>query len=79
MQHASHCLIRHESGVGSDDRSLAYAKGGRQSRLSAFEDARDLAAAIKDHTLDHLAMYLEMFEMAAQRAGAHVHWASTKS
>jgi L-lactate dehydrogenase complex protein LldF len=40
-----------------------------------WEDLRTLASQIKEHTLSHLAHYLEMFEAAAVRNGATVHWA----
>ena len=39
------------------------------------EELRDLASAIKEHTLSNLAHYLEMFETSAQQNGAIVHWA----
>ncbi len=40
-----------------------------------WEQLRDLASAIKEHTLSNLAHYLEMFEASARRNGATVHWA----
>lgn len=40
-----------------------------------WEDLRDLASAIKEHTLSNLAQYLEEFEENARRNGAKVHWA----
>jgi len=40
-----------------------------------WETLRDLASAIKEHTLTHLADYLEQFERAARANGAVVHWA----
>ena len=40
-----------------------------------WEDLRSLASQIKEHTLSHLARYLEMFEASAVRNGATVHWA----
>ena len=63
-------------------RALGLAKGGFQqkradaaARLPEFEALRDAAKALKDHTLDHLDLYLEAFEENATRAGAVVHWA----
>ncbi|MEZ5932822.1 MAG: LutB/LldF family L-lactate oxidation iron-sulfur protein [Alphaproteobacteria bacterium] len=62
--------------------ALAMAKGGFQQKraeaaanLPEFEDLRDAAKALKDHTLDHLDLYLEAFEANAVAAGAVVHWA----
>ncbi|HME77518.1 MAG TPA: lactate utilization protein B [Mycobacterium sp.] len=40
-----------------------------------WEELRTLASQIKEHTLSHLAHYLEMFEASAVRNGATVHWA----
>jgi L-lactate dehydrogenase complex protein LldF len=44
-------------------------------RVPEWEQLRDLASAIKEHTLSHLAHYLEMFESRAQANGVTVHWA----
>jgi L-lactate dehydrogenase complex protein LldF len=43
--------------------------------IAEWEQLRALASAIKEHTLTHLADYLEEFERSAQRNGVHVHWA----
>ncbi|HEY4025485.1 MAG TPA: lactate utilization protein B [Candidatus Dormibacteraeota bacterium] len=40
-----------------------------------WEELRDLASRIKEHTLSNLAHYLELFEARARRNGVHVHWA----
>jgi L-lactate dehydrogenase complex protein LldF len=45
------------------------------AQVPEWEQLRDLASAIKEHTLANLAHYLEMFEASAQRTGATVHWA----
>ena len=51
-------------------------KRDRESEfLPEWEDLRSLASAIKEHTLSHLADYLEEFERNAKRNGAQVHWA----
>jgi L-lactate dehydrogenase complex protein LldF len=43
--------------------------------VAEWEDLRTLASQIKEHTLSHLARYLEMFEASAVSNGATVHWA----
>jgi L-lactate dehydrogenase complex protein LldF len=43
--------------------------------LPEWEELRERAAAIKQHTISHLAEYLEQFEQNATRLGAVVHWA----
>src|SRR5882757_7728007 len=45
------------------------------SRVPEWEQLRDLASQIKEHTLSNLAHYLEMFESRAQANGVTVHWA----
>src|ERR1700674_5286111 len=51
-------------------------KRDRESQdMPEWEELRTLASAIKEHTLTHLADYLEEFERNATRNGAHVHWA----
>ena len=51
-------------------------KRDRESEeIPEWQELRALASAIKEHTLTHLADYLEEFERNAIRNGAHVHWA----
>src|SRR5215213_9030872 len=52
-----------------DKRSQAAA------RLPEFEDLRDSARDIKDHTLAHLDLYLEAYEAKVTASGGHVHYA----
>src|ERR1700739_3980552 len=40
-----------------------------------WEELREIASKIKEHTLTHLDRYLEEFEANATKRGAHVHWA----
>jgi L-lactate dehydrogenase complex protein LldF len=46
------------------------------SRVPEWEQLRDLASQIKEHTLSNLAHYLEMFEIRAKANGVTVHWAN---
>ena len=60
------------------DKRLWELRGKRDAEVHAipeWEQLRDLASAIKAHTLSHLADYLEQFERAATANGAVVHWA----
>ena len=45
--------------------------------LPEFETLRDVARDIKDHTLNHLDAYLEIYEANVVRSGGQVHWART--
>ena len=44
------------------------------ARLPEFEDLRDRARDIKNHTLAHLDSYLELFEENCRAQGGEVHW-----
>ncbi|MHA1544897.1 MAG: LutB/LldF family L-lactate oxidation iron-sulfur protein, partial [Alphaproteobacteria bacterium] len=48
-----------------------------RDRLPEFDQLRDEAKAIKDHTLAYLDLYLERFEAKVIEAGGQVHWAQT--
>src|SRR5260370_30063154 len=43
--------------------------------IPEWEELRETASKIKEHTLTHLDHYLEEFEANATKRGAHVHWA----
>ena len=45
--------------------------------LPEWEQLRDMASAIKEHTLSHLADYLEEFERNATQNGIKIHWAES--
>lgn len=45
------------------------------AEVPEWELLRETAHRIKEHTLRHLAVYLEQFESACVRAGGEVHWA----
>src|SRR5579864_9538470 len=45
--------------------------------LPEFEQLRDIARDIKNHTLAHLDFYLEEWASKVEQAGGHVHWCST--
>ncbi|AXC13631.1 putative L-lactate dehydrogenase, Iron-sulfur cluster-binding subunit YkgF [Acidisarcina polymorpha] len=44
-------------------------------QIPGWEELRELASQIKEHTLTHLDQYLEQFEQNAIAHGVHVHWA----
>ncbi len=47
------------------------------NNLKAFDTLRDNATAIKNHTLENLDVYLEIFEEKVIAQGGQVHWAAT--
>ncbi|MGH6945549.1 MAG: LutB/LldF family L-lactate oxidation iron-sulfur protein, partial [Geminicoccaceae bacterium] len=62
--------------------ALGFARAGFQekraaaaARLPEFEALRDASKEIKDHTLAHLDLYLELFEQRVLEQGGKVHWA----
>lgn len=44
--------------------------------IAEFQELRELASQIKDHTLSRLDDYLTQFEENAHKNGVHVHWAA---
>ena len=44
--------------------------------IPEWEQLRELASGIKNHTLSNLSKYLEMFESNAEKNGIKVHWAA---
>src|SRR5437899_12689944 len=45
--------------------------------LPEFEALREIGKSIKDHTLEHLDFYLELYEANVLASGGRVHWAGT--
>ena len=45
------------------------------ARLPEFENLRDSARDIKNHTLAHLDLYIEAYEAKVRASGGHVHFA----
>ena len=75
---ASSKFIKAKDHLEFHDRRLWDLRKKRDSEsevLPEWEELRSLASAIKEHTLSHLADYLEEFERNAKRNGAQVHWA----
>lgn len=63
----------------SHDRCLWNARMRRDKAVKAipeWEEMRELASRIKQHTLANLDHYLEEFERNATANGIHIHWAS---
>ncbi len=61
-------------------KSKGHFTGGRQKsidNLPEFEELRDKARDIKNHTIENLDFYLEAYEKKVLSSGGHVHWAST--
>ncbi len=56
---------------------LVAQRAAARSRLPEFEDLRDYGRDLRNHTLEHLDVYLERYEDQVRQAGGHVHWAKT--
>ncbi len=48
-----------------------------RDKLPEFDDLRDQARDIKNHTLAHLDLYFEEYEARVTASGGHVHWCET--
>src|SRR6201993_3025159 len=74
------------AGLANDNlqRALSRARTGfplqrrlAVERLHEFDTLRETGRAIKDHTLEHLDFYLELYESKVVASGGKVHWART--
>jgi L-lactate dehydrogenase complex protein LldF len=74
------------AGLANDSlqRALGLARTGfplrRQlavERLPEFDELRETGRSIKDHTLEHLDFYLDLYESNVVASGGKVHWART--
>jgi L-lactate dehydrogenase complex protein LldF len=80
VDHAAYSrrFIADEKHIEFHDRRLWELRSARDIEVQAipeWEEMRSLASAIKEHTLTHLADYLEQFERNATQNGVVVHWA----
>ncbi len=48
-----------------------------RANLPEFDQLRDEARDVKEHTLAHLDLYLEEYEKKVTQSGGHIHWAPT--
>lgn len=75
---ASEFLVNKERVQWHDD-ALWFVRSKRDKvahALPEWEQLRNLASQIKDHTLSHLDTYLQAFEQQAISHGVQVHWAA---
>ncbi|KGE87023.1 MAG: lactate utilization protein B [Phaeodactylibacter xiamenensis] len=72
-------FIQDEARTNWHDESLWFVRSKRDKAahgIPEWEQLRELASQIKDHTLSHLDEYLEAFEAKAKENGVTVHWAA---
>jgi L-lactate dehydrogenase complex protein LldF len=63
--------------LGNVKRGFIDKRQAAIDRLPEFEALRDSARDIKNHTLQHLDLYLERYEEKVTASGGHVHYART--
>ena len=61
--------------LGNVRRGFIDKRQAAADKLPEFEALRDSARDIKNHTLQHLDLYLEAYERKVQDSGGHVHFA----
>ncbi len=66
-----------QKALGHVQRGFITKRAKAAAELPEFEQLRDAARDVKNHTLDYLDLYLEAFEEKVTAAGGHVHWAET--
>jgi L-lactate dehydrogenase complex protein LldF len=63
--------------LGNVKRGFIDKRQAAIDKLPEFEELRDSARDIKNHTLEHLDLYLERYEEKVTATGGHVHFART--
>ena len=66
-----------QDALGNLKGGLVAQRARARDALPEFEDLREVARDIKNHTLANLDLYMEAYEKKATEAGAHVHFAPT--
>ena len=66
---------QHEKGHDERLWDLRQKRDKLMRGIPEWEQLRELASGIKEHTLTHLGEYLNQFEANARANGIHVHWA----
>ncbi len=74
---SSYFIAEKENEAFHDKRlwDLRQKRDHQRDAVPEWNELRELASAIKEHTLTHLSDYLEQFEENAKKNGAQVHWA----
>ncbi len=65
-----------QAALGILKHNFAGRRGAAVARLPEFDQLREEGRAIKDHVLEHLDLYLEIFERNVTALGGQVHWAA---
>jgi L-lactate dehydrogenase complex protein LldF len=66
-----------QDALGHVGEGFVHRRRAAVEALPEFEQLRDSAREIKDHTLAHLDLYLEAYEAKVRGAGGEVHYAET--
>ena len=78
-QNARHALVdaQLQRALGNTGRGFIDARRQAAEKLPEFDGLRDQARDIKDHTLEHLDLYLEAYEARVKAQGGQLHYAVT--
>jgi L-lactate dehydrogenase complex protein LldF len=68
--------VQLQRALGQVEEGFIERRAKAAAGLPEFDELRDSARDIKDHTLANLDLYLEAYEARVQEAGGHVHWAA---
>ena len=63
--------------MGNVKAGFIHKRQNARDKLPEFDELRDQARDIKNHTLEHLDLYYEIYEKKVEDAGGQVHWAWT--
>ncbi len=63
--------------MGNVKTGFVKKRSAARDMLPEFDQLRDQARDIKNHTLEHLDLYYEIYEKKVHETGGEVHWAAT--
>ena len=63
-----------QKALGNVDQGFVVERAKARQDLPEFDQLRDQARDIKNHTLEYLDLYLEEYERKVIETGGHVHW-----
>ncbi len=80
IQNTAHALTdaQLQKALGNVEVGFIEKRRKAADKLPEFEALRDAARDIKNHTLEHIDLYLQAFEGKVEENGGHVHWAATE-
>src|SRR5688572_17738162 len=76
-EYSEHVPASIPSAVQQATNRFVSGRAARVAELPQWEQLRQIGSDIRQHTIEHMDVYLERLEEKVKAAGGHVHWAET--